>query len=93
MTMIDETVKASANELDSRDRYILLWIERQVAPTYNEVSGETLDILVARHLVKLNPNAKPRPYWTVTCTGLGLQVAEFLRTYKTIAAPKRMPHG
>lgn len=72
--------KTIANELDGRERYVLAWIEKQVAMPYREISGETLDVLFARGLVIMNPSHQPRACWPVSCSELGLKVATYLRT-------------
>jgi hypothetical protein len=84
-----EATKNSADKLDGRDRYVLLWINAHVPVMYSEVSGHTLDTLLALELVKLNPSRHPRASWPVTCTELGKQVADYIRTFKTVAPTKQ----
>jgi hypothetical protein len=83
---IDAAVKAIADELDGRERWILAWIERQVSTPYCEISGETLDQLVARGLVQIHESAMSRAYWPVVCSELGCRVGYYLRTVKTVIA-------
>jgi hypothetical protein len=82
MTSADETVKAIAHELDGRERWILSYLERQVTMPYREISGETLDHLVARGLVHVGETTQPRPCWPVRCSELGIKVSQYIRTYK-----------
>lgn len=94
MTTITEATKNSADKLDGRDRYVLLWIAAHVPVLYSEISGETLNTLLALELVKLNPSKHPRGSWPVTCTELGTQVADYIRTFKTVAPAKEATdHG
>jgi hypothetical protein len=69
-----------ANELDGRERYVLAWIERQISMPYREISGETLDVLIARGLAIVKPSHQPRACWPVSCSDLGLKVATYLRS-------------
>jgi hypothetical protein len=75
-------VKAIANELDGRERWILAWVQRQVNAPYREISGDTLDALIKRGLLICKPTPKPRATWPVVCTELGSNVAQYL-TMKT----------
>jgi hypothetical protein len=94
MNTITQVTRDFADKLDGRDRYVLLWIERQMSVAYDEVSGETLNTLLALQLVKLNPTKHPRATWPVTCTDLGKRVTLYIRTCKTVAPPKgKIDHG
>jgi len=83
-TTIDEIAKAIANELDARERWILAWIERQVSAPYCDVSGETLDALLARGLVEVHATNQPKAYWPVICSELGCGVLNHLRNIEPL---------
>jgi hypothetical protein len=75
-----------ASEMDSRERYVLAWIEKQVAMPYREIGGDTLDALFARGLVMMNPSHLPRACWPVSCSELGLR---HICAPTTPSSPKR----
>ena len=84
-TTMDATIKAIANELDARERFVLAWIERHIITPYREVSGDTLDALIMRGLVQVTETDQPQCAWPVTCSELGCEVCKYLRTIKTMA--------